>query len=48
MYDAKLKNGWNRYDTSMVITSGVKRIESLWVKSDCIQQNLFTFEYGIE
>ena len=48
MYDAKLKNGWNHYDTSMVITSGVKRIESLWVKSDCIQQNLFTFEYGIE
>ena len=31
LYDAKLQD-WARYDTDMVITSGHKRTESLWVK----------------
>lgn len=31
LYDAHL-HGWERYDTDMVITSGVKRTETLWVK----------------
>lgn len=31
LYDAKLQD-WARYDTDMVITSGQKRTESLWVK----------------
>ena len=31
LYDTKLR-GWVRYDTDMVITSGHKRTESLWVK----------------
>ena len=31
LYDAKLQD-WARYDTDMVVTSGHKRTESLWVK----------------
>ena len=31
LYDAKLQD-WARYDTDMVVTSGVKRTETLWVK----------------
>lgn len=33
LYDAHL-HGWERYDTDMVITSGVKRTETLWVKQE--------------
>lgn len=33
LYDAHL-HGWGRYDTDMVVTSGVKRTETLWVKQE--------------
>ena len=39
LYDAKLQD-WARYDTDMVITSGQKRTESLWVKG-VVQEKLF-------
>lgn len=39
LYDAKLQD-WARYDTDMVITSGHKRTESLWVKG-VVQEKLF-------
>lgn len=31
LYEAKLQ-GWARYDVDMVITSGIKRTETLWIK----------------
>ena len=39
LYDAKLQD-WARYDTDMVITSGQKRTESLWVKG-VVQEKRF-------
>lgn len=39
LYDAKLRD-WVRCDTDMVITSGHKRTESLWVKG-VVQEKLF-------
>ena len=39
LYEAKLQ-GWARYDVDMVITSGIKRTETLWIKN-VVQEQLF-------
>lgn len=39
LYEAKLQ-GWARYDVDMVITSGIKRTETLWIKG-VMQEQLF-------
>lgn len=39
LYEAKLQ-GWARYDVDMVITSGIKRTETLWIKG-VVQEQLF-------